>query len=120
VSFVEAAGIVRSVDIPVEESWQRIITWLAHHAPVTAAAIRPPAGAAEVRRTEVAVGRALPRELLAWWALMDGIADTDYQAGYPIPTRYLPLPVGEVREWFLRLSRFADQECCGPGGAHTT
>ena len=111
---------MRGVDIPVEESWRRIITWLAGHAPVTAAAIRPPAGAAEVRRTEEAVGRPLPADLLAWWGLMDGIADANYPAGFPIPPHYLPLPVAGVRDWFARLSRFADQDCCGPNGAHST
>jgi hypothetical protein len=52
----------------------------------------------EVRRAEEAVGRALPGELRACWGLMDGIADTDYRAGCPMPTHYLPLPVTEVRE----------------------
>jgi len=111
---------VRGVSTPVEESWQRVAVWLARNAPVTSAAIRPPASAAEVRRTEELVGRALPDDLLAWWALMDGIADADYRAGFPIPTHYLPLPVAEVRDWFLRLSRFADRDCCAPEGLHTT
>jgi cell wall assembly regulator SMI1 len=112
---------VRRVDIPVDESWRRIITWLGRHTPVTAAAIRPPAAAAEIHRTEEAVGRALPDDLLAWWGLMDGIAQADYRgAGFPIPTHYLPLPVAGVRERFTGLSRFTDQECCGPGGAHST
>ena len=108
------------MDIPVEESWRRIITWLARHAPVTAAAIRPPTGAAEVRRTGEGVGRPLPADLLAWWRLMDGIDDANYRAGFPIPSCYLPLPVAEVCEWLARLSQFADQDCCGPGKAHAT
>ncbi|MGK5740114.1 SMI1/KNR4 family protein [Micromonospora sp. URMC 103] len=115
-----AGTIVRGMHIPVERSWRRIITWLSRHAPVTAAAIRPPAGAAEVRRTQEAVGRFLPADLLAWWRLMDGIADANYAAGFPIPSHHLPLSVAEVREWFASLSRFADQDCCGPGGAHAT
>jgi cell wall assembly regulator SMI1 len=113
-------GNVRAVDIPVEESWRRIIAWLAHRAPVTAAAIRPPASAAEIDRTETAVGRALPADLRAWWELMDGIAESDYRAGCPIPPHYLPLPVAEAREWFDRLSGFADPDCCGPGDGHAT
>jgi cell wall assembly regulator SMI1 len=108
------------VDIPVEESWRRIITWLARHAPVTAAAIRPSAGAAEARRTEQAVSRPLPADVLAWWGLMDGIGDADYRAGFPIPPVYMPLPVAAVRERFFGLTRFADQDCCGVGGAHAT
>jgi cell wall assembly regulator SMI1 len=111
---------VRGVDIPVDESWRRITTWLARHAPVTAAAIRPSAGAAEVRRTAEAVGRTLPRDLLGWWGLMDGIADADYRAGCPIPPFYAPLPVAGVRERYAGLSRFADRDCCGAGGAHAT
>jgi cell wall assembly regulator SMI1 len=108
------------MDMRVEESWRRVITWLAQHAPVTAAAIRPPAAVAEVRRTEEAIGRALPEDLLAWWRLMDGIADSDYGAGFPIPTVYMPLPIVSVRERFAELSRYPDQDCCGPGGTHAT
>jgi hypothetical protein len=53
------------VSVPVEESWQRIVIWLGRHAPVTAAAIRPAAPAAEIRRVADAVGLAMPDELLA-------------------------------------------------------
>jgi cell wall assembly regulator SMI1 len=111
---------VRGVDVPIEESWRRIATWLARHAPVTAAAIRPPAAAEEVGRTARAVARPLPDDLLGWWALMDGIAEDDYRAGSPIPPVYMPLPVTEVREQFAALARFADEECCVPGGVHAT
>ncbi len=51
---------------------------------------------------------------------MDGIADADYRAGFPIPPFYLPSPVADVREQFVSLSRFADSECCGASGAHAT
>jgi len=108
------------MDIPVEESWRRIATWLAQHAPVTAAAIRPAAGAAEIHRTVDAVGRPLPADLLGWWELMDGIADADYYTGCPIPWFYLPLPVADVRERFASLTRFVQDECCGADGAHAT
>jgi cell wall assembly regulator SMI1 len=108
------------VVIPVEKSWRRIVTWLAEYAPVTAAAIRPSAGAAEVRRTEEAVGRPLPADVLAWWELMDGIDDADYRAGFPIATVFMPLPVVRVRERSASLSRFADQSCCGVDGSHVT
>jgi cell wall assembly regulator SMI1 len=108
------------VDVPVEESWRRIAGWLGRHAPVTAAAIRPAARAAETFRVTDAVGRPLPEDLLRWWELMDGIADADYHAGTPIPPFYLPLPVADVHERFASLSRFADQECCGADGAHAT
>jgi cell wall assembly regulator SMI1 len=114
------SDIVRCVDLPVGESWRRITSWLAQHAPVTAAAIRPTAGAAEIRRTGAAVGRPLPGDLLRWWGLMDGIADADYRAGFPIPPFYLPLPVAGVRERFAGLSRFADRDCCAAGGTHAT
>jgi len=106
---------VPGVDIPVEESWPRITTWLTRHAPVTAAAIRPSAGVAEVP----GVG-SLPADLLGWWGLMDGIADADYRAGSPIPPCYLPLPVADVRDRLAGLARFADEDCCGAGGAHAT
>ncbi|WP_091661980.1 SMI1/KNR4 family protein [Micromonospora auratinigra] len=108
------------MDTPVEESWARISGWLARHAPVTAQAIRPPAGAAEVRRTEAVVGRPLPADLLAWWRLTDGIADADYRAGSPIPTHYLPLSTVDARRRFADLAPFANPDCCGPDGTHAT
>lgn len=109
---------MRGVDTPVAESWHTIMRWLARHAPVTAAAVRPGAGTAEAERTAAAVGLALPGDLRDWWALMDGIAD--YRAGSPIPPCYLPLPVAEVRERHADLSRFADADCCAADGSHAT
>jgi hypothetical protein len=44
----------RVMVMPVEESWRRIVIWLAEHAPVTAAAIRPAAGVAEEGYLETA------------------------------------------------------------------
>lgn len=105
---------------PIGQLWQRIHDWLALHAPVTAAAIQPPAEAAEVARVRDAVDRPLPVDLIHWWGRMDGIADVDYRAGCPIPPFYRPLPVGEVRERFAGLLRFAERECCGAGGTHAT
>lgn len=106
--------------IPVAESWRRIVIWLAEHAPVTAAAIRPTAGVAEGRRTEETVGRPLPADVLAWWELMDGIDDSDYRAGAPIATVFAPLPVAAVRGRFADLAQFADGSCCGTDGSHVT
>jgi cell wall assembly regulator SMI1 len=108
------------VDVDVAVAWRRITTWLASNAPVTAAAIRPPAGAAELDRTGETVGRPLPEDLLAWWRLMDGIDETDYRAGFPIPSCYQPLPVAGVRDSFTSLARFADEECCAADGTHAT
>lgn len=108
------------VSIPVDESWRRIVTWLARHVPATAAAVRPPAGAEEVHRTVDAVGRPLPADLLAWWAQTDGVAEADYRVGFQLPPVYMPLPVAGVREAFAQLSRFADVECCRPDGTHAT
>jgi cell wall assembly regulator SMI1 len=107
------------MDLPVAQSWRRITAWLERHAPTTAAALRPPAEAAELLRTENAVGRSLPTDLLDWWRLMDGIADAHYHKGEPIPPYFLPLPVADVRERFASLSPFAD-DCCRIEGEHTT
>lgn len=87
---------------------------------MTAAAIRPSAGAVEARRTEQAVGRPLPVDALAWWGVMDGIDDSDYRAGFPIAPMYMPLSVAGVRERYASLSRFASQSCCGADGSHAT
>ncbi|WP_187774206.1 SMI1/KNR4 family protein [Lolliginicoccus suaedae] len=56
----------------IEWNWQRVLTWCAHHAPVTASRIRPPADPQEVRDAETATGRPWPEQLRQWFALHDG------------------------------------------------
>lgn len=115
-----AAYRLRGVGDAVGTSWSRVTAWLERHAPVTAAAVRPPAGAAEIRRVEEAVGRPLPPELTAWWALMDGIAGGSYRAGFPIPPFWMPLPVAGARERWAGFESGAPDECCRPDGTHAT
>ncbi|WP_233620702.1 hypothetical protein [Amycolatopsis sp. WAC 01416] len=76
----------------MEETWRRIMALLSEHAPVTAREIRPPAPASDLDHLRNRVGFELPPELLAWWALMDGVDDQRVRgAGYLIPKGYLPL-----------------------------
>jgi cell wall assembly regulator SMI1 len=57
----------------VEESWRRIVAWVSTQAPQTAAAIRPPATADELRATESAFPRSWPDDLREWYRLQDGL-----------------------------------------------
>ncbi|MGI5163825.1 SMI1/KNR4 family protein [Spirillospora sp. CA-253888] len=57
----------------VDESWDRITSWLAAHAPRAAARIGPPAGRAEIARAREAVGADLPPDLAAWWRRANGL-----------------------------------------------
>ncbi len=85
--------MIRRMTPSVTESWIRIETWLAEHAPKTFAALAPPAERSDVAAVERALGRPLPEPLtesllrhdgtghrdllLPFWSLLDtkGIAD---------------------------------------------
>lgn len=106
---------------PVHRSWQRIVNVLRQHAPATAREIRPPGPVEDIRDLERMVGLDLPEDLLAWWALTDGIADRyDQRAGDLVPNGFIPLAVTRARDEYLRLaeSSAADPTCCGPGQTH--
>ncbi|WP_410646388.1 SMI1/KNR4 family protein [Amycolatopsis sp. cmx-4-54] len=103
----------------IDSAWERITTWLNIHAPVTAATLRPPAPAEDIRATQKAVGQALPDDLLQWWNLMDGVDDQrDYRTAFTFPEVRMPLPVARVREEWASLSRYPDEDCCRTGGHH--
>lgn len=59
---------------PVAESWHRIDTWLAAHAPASLALLNPPASGDDVRRAEDAIGLRFPADLTASLAVHDGLA----------------------------------------------
>ncbi|MGV9878438.1 hypothetical protein [Streptomyces sp. NPDC003006] len=48
---------------PIPESWTRIETWLAWHAPRTFAALEPPAERSAIAAAEQVIGRPLPDAL---------------------------------------------------------
>ncbi|OXM43412.1 SMI1/KNR4 family protein [Amycolatopsis alba] len=107
------------MDSSIDAVWQQIMAWLRIHTPVTAATIRPPAPAEQIKATRNALGMQLPRDLLWWWGLMDGVDDEhDYRTAFAVPGGYMPLTVARVRDEWARLSRYPDDDCCRPGGHH--
>jgi cell wall assembly regulator SMI1 len=56
----------------VVSAWERIESWLAEHAPLTAATLGPPAGPAELAGAGTALGVTFPPELVASLARHDG------------------------------------------------
>ncbi|WP_410660061.1 SMI1/KNR4 family protein [Amycolatopsis sp. lyj-112] len=109
--------------VSVEQTWQRIVALLSEHAPVTAREIRPPAPIEHVERLQDAVGLALPADLRAWWAAMDGIDDqrdhgTGSRVGGLVPNSFVPLTVKRAEEEYVRQSGYPDTGCCTPEGTH--
>ncbi|MEU0102018.1 SMI1/KNR4 family protein [Streptomyces sp. NPDC006267] len=60
---------------PISESWARVENWLAEHAPVTRAALAPPADPADIAATERVIGRPLPKPLVMSLLRHDGLLD---------------------------------------------
>ncbi|MGW7008839.1 SMI1/KNR4 family protein [Streptomyces sp. NPDC054933] len=52
--------------------WHRITTWLQHNAPTSAQALRPGAGASDLRALADALGFEVPPHLRAWLSLNNG------------------------------------------------
>lgn len=57
----------------MDRAWERIETWLAANAPVSAATLRPPAGDDSILRTQRETGVPLPAELVASLRRHDGV-----------------------------------------------
>ncbi|UFQ15991.1 MULTISPECIES: SMI1/KNR4 family protein [Streptomyces] len=60
---------------PISESWTRIETWLARHAPRTFAALEPPADRSAIAAAEQAIGRPFPDALTESLLWHDGTGD---------------------------------------------
>ncbi|MBM4825954.1 MULTISPECIES: SMI1/KNR4 family protein [Streptomyces] len=71
----------------VEESWARIEAWLARHAPVSRARLRPPAAGEEIRAAERELGLVFPPDLVASLRCHDG---ADHGEGAPEVAYYGP------------------------------
>lgn len=59
------------------EAWESVVRWLEENAPGNAAALAPPASAAEIAAAESAVGVAFPAELRAWLLANNGVRAAD-------------------------------------------
>jgi hypothetical protein len=95
------APVPEQVSARVDRAWERIETWLAEHAPVTAASLRPPADDETIAATQRAVGVRLPPELVASLRRHDGVSGGDPRTEFRFPPAMGPLStegiVGEAR-----------------------
>ncbi|WP_412515847.1 SMI1/KNR4 family protein [Actinomadura madurae] len=74
----------------VDESWDRILDWLAQHAPATLDRISPPAADADIAAAEEAVGVELPADLAAWWRRANGSASIWSHEPFELLPGYAP------------------------------
>jgi cell wall assembly regulator SMI1 len=104
----------------VDRSWQRILTWLAVHAPAIHAAFREPNGS-DLDRARHVMSTDLPSDLVSWWQAMDGVRDTPGGAATFVPPWFRPYSIAEAldsRESWLSIwprdevdSGLAGSEC---------
>jgi cell wall assembly regulator SMI1 len=60
------------VEHTVGRSWERILGWFEEYCPSDGAMFRGPAAEQDLQAVELATGRSLPADQLAWWRLSDG------------------------------------------------
>jgi cell wall assembly regulator SMI1 len=80
----------------VDESWDRILDWLAQHAPITLDRIAPPAAATDIAAAEEATGVDLPTELLAWWQRANGSMSNGSHQRFELVPRYCPCGIRDA------------------------
>ncbi|MFC8529274.1 SMI1/KNR4 family protein [Nocardia sp. NPDC057227] len=68
---------------PVEDSWRRIDSWLAAHAPGTFASLRMPADREAIDGAAAELGVELPADLVAYLRHHDGVAAGEGAFGFP-------------------------------------
>ncbi|MFI6047316.1 SMI1/KNR4 family protein [Nocardia sp. NPDC051321] len=68
---------------PIEESWRRIDSWLAAHAPRTFSSLRPPASQEAISAAAAELGVEFPADLVAYLRHHDGVSPG--QLGYVAP-----------------------------------
>jgi len=75
------------VTADVEVSWSRLTTWLAQHAPVSFAALRPPASGPDP---------ALPADLRRLLLINDGADSSEHTQATFLPGMFRPLPADQI------------------------
>lgn len=91
----ELARVPAPVTARVDRAWERIEAWLAVHAPVSAASLRPPADEQTIAETQRAVGARLPAELVASLRRHDGVT-RDSVDTFTLPPFLHPLPAAGI------------------------
>ena len=95
------AGPESLVDVPdevtarVDSAWERIETWLAEHAPVSAAALRPPADDESIKEAQRRAGVRFPAALVASLRRHDGL---DPEGAFGFPPRMHPLSAARIAD----------------------
>jgi cell wall assembly regulator SMI1 len=72
----------------VDESWDRIETWLSGNAPLLHAALSPPAPGVEIEEVARELNAPLPADLAAWWRRANGVVAES--GGNLLPPFYQP------------------------------
>ncbi|WP_052849807.1 SMI1/KNR4 family protein [Streptomyces avicenniae] len=108
-------GVGAEVAAGVGRAWDRMEAWLAAYAPLTLAALPPPAARADVEALEREVGVALPADLVASLLRHDGQADGG-RAGLPLPGGHRLLDVAGMARHAEGWRSFARRE--GEDGEH--
>lgn len=78
---------------PIEESWRRIDSWLAAHAPHTFASLRPPASQEAISAAAAELGVEFPADLVAYLRHHDGVSSGEGSFGFP---GYRPYTLAEI------------------------
>jgi cell wall assembly regulator SMI1 len=99
----------------IESNWQRVLTWCAQHAPVTATRLLPPADPHAVRDAETATGRVWPEQLRQWFALHDG-SHQDRPVAQVLPG-FIPCSVSETAATHTRMVKLWQEDTDEFGGA---
>lgn len=91
----------------VEQNWLRLHDWCLREAPITAAAIDPPAGQSVMDEIEASTDRKWPTELRTWFGLQNGNPGGRHSA--LIFPEYQPLPLDRVASvWASMTAIWAD------------
>ncbi len=86
----------------VEESWARIEDWLAEHAPVSRARLRPPAAPDEIAEAERRLGLTFHPELVASLRCHDGVEPGEGAPAFALNGRFSGVSVIVNNSLFLR------------------
>ncbi|MBC9725219.1 SMI1/KNR4 family protein [Streptomyces sp. TRM68367] len=73
----------------VDESWNRILSWLEVNAPATGLCVNPPAADEEIATVARALGAELPADLVTWWHRANGMRRRR-DSGDLLPPDFLP------------------------------
>ncbi|MFE7711824.1 SMI1/KNR4 family protein [Streptomyces sp. NPDC057486] len=98
---------------PISESWTRIESWLAEHAPATYAALAPPADPADIAAAERVIGRPLLKPLVMSLSRHDGLLHQRFSL---LPGFYRPMSAREIAAAWQLFTGFYDKRTADEEG----